>query len=90
MFRALTEDDVLQPYISDDDFKSSTVLVDDVGYNLYVFDKRYQLLFTTTWPKVVEFNFDWVVPNDKNVVALLLVNKLFSINLDAQRHFNLI
>ena len=37
-FRALTKDDILQPYISDQDFRSSNVTDDDVGYNLYVSD----------------------------------------------------
>ena len=32
-FRALTKDDILQPYISDVDCKSSNVRADDVGYN---------------------------------------------------------
>ena len=45
-FRTLTKDDILQPYISDDDFRSSNVRADDVGYNFYVFDisKNSQLL----------------------------------------------
>ena len=33
-FRALTEDNIFQPYLSDDDFRSSNVRADDVGYNL--------------------------------------------------------
>ena len=40
-FRALTKDDILQPYISDNDFRSSND-VNDIGYNLYVRDLRYQ------------------------------------------------
>ena len=39
-FKALTKDDILQPYISEDEFRSSNIRADDVGYNLYVFDKR--------------------------------------------------
>ena len=35
-FRALTKDDILQPYLSDDDFKSFNVRADDIVYNLYV------------------------------------------------------
>ena len=31
-FRASTKDDILQPYISDDDFRSFNVRADDVGY----------------------------------------------------------
>ena len=49
-FRALTKDDILQPYISEDDFRSSNVRADDVGYNLYVFDIRYQKNFTKSQP----------------------------------------
>ena len=41
-FKALTKDDILQPYISEDEFRSSNAAANDVGYNLYVFDKRYQ------------------------------------------------
>ena len=41
-FGALRKDDILQPYISYDKFRSSNVKADDVGYNLYVFDIRYQ------------------------------------------------
>ena len=33
-FPILTQDDILQPYLSDDDFRSSNVRADDVGYNL--------------------------------------------------------
>ena len=36
-FRALTKDDILQPYISDDDFRCSNVRADDVGYFFYKF-----------------------------------------------------
>ena len=37
-FRALTKDDILQPYISEEDFRTSNVRIADVGYNLYLFD----------------------------------------------------
>ena len=37
-FKALTKDDILQPYISDENFRTSNVRVVDVGYNLFVFD----------------------------------------------------
>ena len=36
-FKSLTKDDILQPYISDNDFRSSNNNK-DIGYNLYVFD----------------------------------------------------
>ena len=40
-FKALTKDDLLQPYISNADFRSSNN-GDNIGYNIYVFDIRYQ------------------------------------------------
>ena len=89
-FKALTKDNILQPYISDDDFRSSNVRADDVGYNLYVFDIRYQKNFTASQPIKVEFKFDGVVPNDINGYALVLTNKLISISSDGNRHFDLI
>ena len=36
-FKALTKDDILQPYISDDNFRTSNAAANDIGYNLYVF-----------------------------------------------------
>ena len=81
-FRALTKDDILQPYISDDNFRTSNVAANDVGYNLYVFDIRYLKNFTNSQPIKVEFKFEGVVPNDINSYALVLTNKLVSISSD--------
>ena len=39
-FRALAKEDMLQSYISGDDFRVSNIRADDVGYVLYVFDIR--------------------------------------------------
>ena len=36
--KALTKDDILQPYISEENFRTSNVRAADVGYNLNVFD----------------------------------------------------
>ena len=47
-FRALTKDVILQPYISEADFRRSNVAVNDIGYNLYVFYIRYQKNFTNS------------------------------------------
>ena len=55
-FRALTKDDVLQPYKSDDDFRSSKD-GNNIGYNLYVFDIRYQQNFESAQSIKVEFKF---------------------------------
>ena len=89
-FKALTKDDILQPYISDDNFRTSNVAANDVGYNLYVFHKRNQKKIESAQPIKVEFKFDRVVPNDINGYALVLTNKLVSISSDGQRHFDLI
>ena len=90
VFKALTKDDILQPYICEEDFRSSDVTANDVGYYLYVFDIRYQKNYTASQPIKVEFKFDGFVPNDVNRYALVLTNKLVSIGSDRQRHFDLI
>ena len=89
-FRALTKDDILQPYISEADFSRSNAAANDIGYKLYVFGIRYQKNFTNSQPIKVEFKVEGVVPNDINGYALVLTNKLVSISSDGQRHFNLI
>ena len=89
-FKALTKDDILQPYKSEEDFVSSNARVDDVGYNLYVFDIRYQKNYTASQPIKIEFKFDGLVPNNVNGYALVLTNKLVSISSDGQQHFDFI
>ena len=88
VFNALTQDNILQPYISDDEFRSSNVRADEVGYNLYVFDIRYQKNFTNSQFIQVEYKFDGVVLNDINGYALVLTTKLVSISSDEQRPFD--
>ena len=90
VFRALTKDNILTPFISDDNFTSSNVRADDFGYNIYAFDKRYQQIFTASQPIKVEFKFDGVISNDINGYALVLTNKLVFISSDGQRHFDLV
>ena len=89
-FRALEKDDILRPDKSDHNFRSSNVRTDDFGYNLYVFDKRYQQNFTASQPTKVKFFSDGVVPKDINGYALVLTKNLVSICSDGQRHFDLI
>ena len=89
VFRALTKDDILQPYISDRDFGSSNNNI-DIGYNLYVFDIRYQKVFENAHPIKKEFKFDGVVPAGIYGYALVLTNKKISVSSDGQRHFDLI
>ena len=43
-FKALTKDNILQPYISDHDYRSSNDGI-DIGYTLYVFDIGHQKNF---------------------------------------------
>ena len=87
-FKALTKDDLLQPYISDADFRLSNN-GDNIGYNIYVFDIRYQKKFESSQPIKVEFKFDGVIPAGIYGYALVLTNKLISISSDGQRMFDL-
>ena len=89
-FRALTKDDILQPNISGNDFRTSNVRVDDVGYNFYVFDKRYQEKFTDSQAIKADFKFDGHVPNDINGYALALTKKLVFISSDRRQPSELI
>ena len=72
-FRALTKDDILQSYISDHDFRSSNNN-NDIGYNLYGFDIRYQKNIENSQPIKVEFKFDGVIPAGIYGFALVLTN----------------
>ena len=87
-FKALTKDDILQPYISEDDFRSSDE-GNNIGYNIYPFDIRYQKNFESSQPIKVEFKFNGIVPAGIYGYALVLTNKLFSISSDGQRMFDL-
>ena len=89
-FKALTKHDILQLYISEDNFRSSNVATIDVGYKIYVFDIRYQKDYTASQPIKVEYIFDGVVFINVNGYALVLTNNLVSISSDGQRHFDLI
>ena len=90
VFGTLTKDDIPKPCISLDNFRSSNIRVDDVGYNLFVFDMRCQQNFTVFQPIQVELKNVGVVPNGTNGYALVLTNKLLSISSDSQRIFDLI
>ena len=88
-FTALTKDDILKPYISEHDFRSSND-GNNIGYNIYAFDIRYQKNFESSQPIKVEFKFDGVVPAGIYGYALVLTNRLISIRSDGQRMFDLI
>ena len=87
-FKDLTKDDILEPYISDNYFRSSND-GHNIGYNLYVYDIRYQKNFESAQPIKVEFKFDGVVPAGVYGYALVLTKKLISISSDGQRHFDI-
>ena len=87
-FRALTKDDILQPYISENDFRSSNNN-NDVGYNIYAFDIRYQKNFENAQPIKVEFKFSENIDAGIYGYALVLTNRIISITSDGQRMFDL-
>ena len=87
-FTALTKDNLLQQYISEHDFRSPND-GNNIGYNIYAFDIRYQKDFESSQPINVEFKFDGVVPAGIYGYALVLTNKLISISSDGQRMFDL-
>ena len=87
-FKALTKDNILQQYISDNDFRSSND-GDNIGYNVYALDIRYQKNFESSQPINVEFKFGGIVPAGIYGHALVLTNRLISISSDGQRMFDL-
>ena len=87
-FKALTKDNILQTYISDHDFKSSND-GNDIGYNIYAFDIRYQKKFENSQPIKIDFEFSEIIPAGIYGYSLVLTNKLISISSDGQRMFDL-
>ena len=87
-FKALTKDDILLPYISEDDFRSSNE-ANNIGYNIYAFDIRYQKKFENAQPVKVEFKFSENIAAGIYGYALVLTNRLVSITSDGQRMFDL-
>ena len=87
-FKALTKDDILQPYTTEDDFRSNND-GDNIGYNIHCFDIRYQKNYESGQSVKVEFKFDEVVPAGIYGYALVLTNRLISISSDGQRMFDL-
>ena len=87
-FRALTTGNVLQTYISENDFRSSND-GDNIGYNIHAFDIKYQKNFESAQPIQVEFKFDGVIDAAIYGFALVLTNKLVGISSDGQRMFDL-
>ena len=89
-FKALTKDDVLRLYISENVFRLSNDC-NNIGYNLYSFDIRYQKNFESAQPIKVEFKFSEIVIGGIYAYVLIFTNKLISISSDDQRrHFDLL
>ena len=89
VFRALSKDDILKSYITDNDFRSSKN-AKNIGYFLCVFDIRYQKNFESAQPIKVAFKFDGFIPAGTYGYAVVLSNRLLSISSDGQRHFDFI
>ena len=87
-FKASTKGDILEPYINDNDFRSSND-GNNIGYNLYVFDIRYQKNFEATQPIKVEFICSGNVDAGIYGYALVLTNRIIGISSDGQRHFDI-
>ena len=87
-FEALTKDNILHTYISEDDFRSSNE-GNNIGYKIYAFDIRYQKNFENAHPFKVEFKFSENIPVGIYGYALVLTNRLASITSDGQRMFDL-
>ena len=57
-FRALSKDDILEPYISDNDFRSTSD-GKNTEYNLYVFDIRYRKNYESSQPIKSRIQIRW-------------------------------
>ena len=88
-FKALTKDDILKLYITEDDFRSSNE-GNNIGYKIYAFYIRYQKNFENAQPVKVEFKFSENIPGGIYGYVLVLTNKLISISSDGQRMFDLV
>ena len=88
-FKALTKDNILQPYISEDDFRSDNN-GNNIGYNIHAFDIRYQKDYQSGQSEKVEFKLDKIVPAGVYGYALVLTNRLVSISSDGQRMLDLV
>ena len=85
LFRHLSRDSIVQPYITKNNFITSNTCPDgNSGYNLCVFDIRHHQNYSSAQPIKVRFDFRPAVPTATNLLgyALLLTNKEISISGD--------
>ena len=87
-FKARTKDNILQPYISEDDFRSDNN-GKIIGYNIHVFDIGYQKIYQSGQSVKVEFKLDKIVPAGVYCYSLVLTNRLVIISSNGQRMFDL-
>ena len=87
-FKALSKGDILQPYISENDFRSSND-GNNIGFIIHVFDIKYQKNFESRQSIKIEFEFDGVIPAGIYGYSLILGNRLVSIGSDGLRMFDL-
>ena len=88
-FRALTKGNILQPYITEDDFRSDNN-GNNIGHNIHVFDIRYEKKYQSGQSVKIEFKLDKIVPAGVYGFALVLANRLVSISSDGQRMLDLV
>ena len=88
-FRALTKDNILQPYISEDDFRSDNN-GNNIGYNIHDFEIRYHKNYQSGQSVKVEIELDKIVLAGVYEYALVLTNRLVSISSDGQRVLDLV
>ena len=89
VFRALTKDDILQPYTSEHDFTSKNN-GDNFGNNIQSVDIRHQIFFENAQPIKKEFEISENIPAGIYGNAFVLTNKITSISSDGQRMFDLV
>ena len=88
-FKAVTKDNIIQPYISENNFRSDNN-GNNIGYNIHVFDIRYQKNYQFGQSVKVEFKLDKIVPSGVYGYALVLTNRLVTISSDGQRMLDLV
>ena len=88
IFETLTKNDTLQPYTTENYFRSSND-GHNIGYNVHSFDIRDQKNFESGHLVKVEFKHDGVVPDGIYGYALALTERLVSISSDGHRMFDL-
>ena len=87
-FRALTNADIFNTYVTNHDFGSPNE-GKNIGYNLCVSYVQYQKNLESAQPINVEFKFSKKLPAGIYGYALVLTNQLVSIRSEGQLHLDL-